>query len=146
MERTARTLASPSGSWSGIVNAARVTLRMVRSAVGAHYHRAAMSARPHFRLFGIPIRVEPFFWVIAVLFGLHYETIPLILTWVFVVFVSILVHELGHALTLKAFDQRSSIVLHGFGGVTTSARNVGTRARSVAVSLAGSMTGLTLLG
>ena len=86
-----------------------------------------MSARPHFRILGIPVRVEPFFWIIAVLFGLQYDSIPLILTWVFVVFVSILVHELGHALMLKAFDQRSAIVLHGFGGVTISPRNLGSR-------------------
>jgi Zn-dependent protease len=105
-----------------------------------------MSARPHFRLFGIPVRVEPFFWIVAVLFGLSYEKIPLILTWVLVVFVSVLVHELGHALALKAFARPSAIVLHGFGGVTISPRDVSSRGRSVIVSLAGSLTAIVVLG
>lgn len=105
-----------------------------------------MSARPHFKIAGIPVRVEPVFFVIAVLFGLRYDSLRLILIWVICTFVSILVHELGHGFALKLFGEPSAIVLHGFGGVTISAgRRRMSRTRSVIVSLAGSLTALTLL-
>lgn len=100
----------------------------------------------HFRLFGIPVRVEPVFFVIAGLLGLQLaeESLALVAVWIGVTFVSILIHELGHALTLKAFGQPSEIVLQGLGGVTISRRRL-SRWRSVAVSLAGSLTALVLL-
>ena len=105
-----------------------------------------MSAHPHFKIAGIPVRVEPIFFVIAVLFGLRYDSLHLIIVWVVCTFVSILVHELGHGFALKAFGQPSAIVLHGFGGVTISQRRRQlSRARSIFVSLAGSLTALTLL-
>lgn len=105
-----------------------------------------MSARAHFRVAGIPVRVEPIFFVIAALFGLRYlETAWwLVFAWIGVTFVSILVHELGHGIVLKILGQPSAIVLHGFGGVTLSNRRLG-KAGSVAVSLAGSLTALLLL-
>jgi Zn-dependent protease len=40
------------------------------------------------------------------------------LSWVVVVFVSILVHELGHALAFRRFGLSSEIVLHFAGGLT----------------------------
>lgn len=112
-----------------------------------------MSAHPHFKIAGIPVRVEPIFWVIALLFGLRYlddgmttsQTVQVIVTWVVATFVSILVHELGHAFALKAFGTPSAIVLHGFGGVTISRPQRRTRTRGVIVSLAGSVVALTLL-
>jgi membrane-associated protease RseP (regulator of RpoE activity) len=54
------------------------------------------------------------------------------------------VHELGHGLVLKAFGHPSSIVLHGFGGVTISRRRL-SRSRSVMVSLAGWIVALAVL-
>ncbi len=104
-----------------------------------------MSARPQFRLLGIPIRIEPLFWLVAVLLGYQLGDARLVIMWVAVVLVSVLVHELGHAVALKAFGQRSAIVLHGFGGLTFSQRRL-SRGRSIVVSLAGSLTALVLLG
>ena len=49
-----------------------------------------------FAIAGIPVRVHPLFWLITILFGFSADLIQLLI-WVFVVFVSILVHELGHA-------------------------------------------------
>jgi stage IV sporulation protein FB len=105
-----------------------------------------MPTRAHFSLFGIPIRVEPVFLIIALLFGLQYAEYDtkLVFAWVAVTFVSILVHELGHGLTLKSFGQRSSIVLHGFGGVTMHRGRL-SKGQSIAVSVAGSVTCLALL-
>ena len=38
--------------------------------------------------------------------------------WVFVIFISILVHEFGHALTACYFGQKPRIELVAFGGLT----------------------------
>jgi len=70
-----------------------------------------------FSVLGIPVRVHPLFWLITVLLGAAGDP-RLIPIWVFVVFVSILVHELGHALAFRRFGQRSQIVLHMAGGLT----------------------------
>ena len=82
-----------------------------------------MSAHAHFKIAGIPVRVEPVFLLISALFGLRYIDIGLDVVgiWIAASFISILVHELGHGLTLKVFGEPSAIVLHGFGGVTISA-------------------------
>ena len=51
-----------------------------------------------FRFFGFPARIHPFFWLVTVLLGARGDVSAVdLLVWVVVVFVSILVHELGHA-------------------------------------------------
>jgi stage IV sporulation protein FB len=107
-----------------------------------------VSAKPHFSIAGIPVRVEPVFLVIAGLWGLRWLDygFDIVLVWIACAFISILVHELGHGFALKAFGQRSAIVLHGFGGVTISPRRAAlSRARSIIVSVAGSVTALLVL-
>lgn len=71
----------------------------------------------------IPIAISPFFWVTAGLIGLINSMgsgSPWLLTiiWIFVIFVSILVHEFGHALTSRFFGQHPRIELVAFGGLT----------------------------
>jgi Zn-dependent protease len=105
--------------------------------------------RAHFRIFGIPVRVEPFFVVVAALFGIRIEPLWVVFAWVVLVFVAVLVHELGHALTYRMLGQRSAIVLHGFGGFTVptgGGRRVLSKGKSVAVSLSGSFVQLALIG
>lgn len=65
----------------------------------------------------VPVRVHPLFWLIALLLGSTGDllTIPI---WIFVVFVSVLIHELGHALAFRFYGIRSQIVLHAMGGLT----------------------------
>jgi Zn-dependent protease len=107
-----------------------------------------MSAQPHFSIARIPVRIEPAFLLISALFGLRYleAGLDVVLVWVACSFVSILVHELGHGFALKVFGQPSVIVLHGFGGVTISQRRSTLQgARSIVVSLAGSITALIVL-
>ena len=104
-----------------------------------------MGARPHFHVAGIPVRIEPVFWIMTVLLAFNLNDARLIIMWVGVVLVSILVHELGHAVALKAYGQASSIVLHGFGGLTISQRRL-SKIQSIVVSLAGPLTALALLG
>jgi Zn-dependent protease len=71
-----------------------------------------------FSLFGFPIRVSPLFWLIAVLLGSSSGDPVQILIWVLVVFVSIVVHELGHALAFRHYGLASQIILHFSGGLT----------------------------
>jgi len=107
-----------------------------------------MSAKTHFRIAGIPVHIQPVFFLIAALFGFRYIDwgVDVVLIWIATSFVSILVHELGHGIALKVFGQPSAIVLHGFGGVTFSpGRTRLSRRRSITVSLAGSLTALVLL-
>jgi Zn-dependent protease len=101
--------------------------------------------RPHFRLAGIPIRIEPVFLFIAA-FWAYQPNLPLKFTLygVAIVFVSILVHELGHAVLLRAYGQQPAIVLHGFGGFTTHGPGL-SKARQILVSLAGAAAALAFL-
>src|SRR6266498_2418477 len=71
-----------------------------------------------FSIVGIPVRVSPIFWVIAFLFGFSINNLLSTFIWVLVVFLSILIHELGHAFAFRRYGLRSSIVLHFAGGLT----------------------------
>jgi stage IV sporulation protein FB len=72
----------------------------------------------HFRLAGFNVRVHPFFWLGTILLGANKNsTFVTILLWIITVFVSILIHELGHALAFRYFGKRSHVVLHSFGGL-----------------------------
>lgn len=110
---------------------------------------ALVHSRAHFRLFGVPVRVEPFFVIVAVLFGIQLEPLWLVFVWVVLVCVSVLVHELGHVLAYRVFGQRSAVVLHGFGGFTIptgGGRRALTKGRSIIVSLSGSAAQILVLG
>jgi Zn-dependent protease len=77
----------------------------------------------HFGLFGFRVRVSPFFWLVSLLLGWNFAQTKdgldarLLLVWVAVVFVSILLHELGHAVAFRYFGIPSFIVLYHFGGM-----------------------------
>lgn len=70
-----------------------------------------------FSIAGIPVRVHPLFWLIALLLGSSGALVEIPI-WILVVFVSILVHELGHALAFRRYGIQSHIVLHAMGGLT----------------------------
>ena len=72
----------------------------------------------NFSIAGIRVRVHPMFWLIAILLGSSSFNLFNVLLWIFVVFVSILVHELGHAFAFRRFGQDSYIILHFAGGLT----------------------------
>jgi stage IV sporulation protein FB len=89
----------------------------------------------HFSVFGIPVRVHPLHWLTALYIAWTPSEPIMTLVKVLCVVVSILIHELGHALCLRYFHYPSEIVLHGFGGYATSTRL--STWRSVLVSFAG---------
>ena len=72
-----------------------------------------------FRLAGIPVTINPSFLVVAALLGLSSRRLDFVFAWIGVVFVSILVHELGHALTARAFGAEVEIELNAIGGLTS---------------------------
>jgi len=72
----------------------------------------------NFALFGIPVRIHPFFWLVALLLGARSADAMSLVSWVVVLLISILFHELGHAMALRAFRIDSWIVLYGMGGIT----------------------------
>jgi stage IV sporulation protein FB len=97
--------------------------------------------------FGIPIRVHPSFWLGSILFGSNVGSNQLIFIWVICAFISILVHEMGHALTAESFGWPTDIVLYFGGGLAISQRNRNnTPWRSIAVSLMGPAAGFLLFG
>src|SRR5689334_12648737 len=102
-----------------------------------------------FRAFGIPVAVEGWFWLATVFLGgglqAHSpEAWAGVAVWTAVVLVSILVHELGHALVGRRFGASPSIRLHAFGGVTFLPGPHLTRAQNTFVSAAGPLAGLLL--
>lgn len=102
----------------------------------------------HFRLFGFPVRVTPWFWAAALLLSLggDDDSPEPVLTWVIVVFVSILVHELGHALAIRYFGGRSRITLYHFGGLAMDNRPDRLPGEQIAISFAGPAAGFLLAG
>jgi Zn-dependent protease len=100
----------------------------------------------HFRLFGVPVRVHPMFWLLSAILGwdwIHLGVLYVVL-WVACVFLSILVHELGHVFMAQAFGNRSHIVLYSFGGLAIRNRIEPYRWQRIAVSFAGPLAGLLL--
>jgi len=69
-----------------------------------------------FHIGRIPVRVHPLFWLFSAMLGWAGPDLQRTLIWVFCVFLSVLVHELGHAWTAQAYGLRPQIVLHAFGG------------------------------
>ncbi|MEQ8855539.1 M50 family metallopeptidase [Gimesia sp.] len=100
-----------------------------------------------FSIFGIPIRVHPLFWVVAAFMGWNPDDLKFTWIWIACVFVSILVHELGHAIMAKIFGWPPQIILYHFGGLAVYQPYSGlTTQRSIIISAAGPMAGFILFG
>ena len=101
----------------------------------------------HFRIFGIPVRVHPFFWVISLLIGLQGDPLPAkVLLWVASMVASILIHEVGHALFQRHFGGRPRIVLHGMGGLAICGDCDRSTRSQILISLAGPGAGFVFAG
>ena len=95
-----------------------------------------------FSIAGIPVRVHPLFWLVALFLGLGPREDPkLAIIWVGVVFVSVLIHELGHALTARSFGYHPRITLHGFGGLASYEPTRYDPARQITITIAGPLAG-----
>jgi Zn-dependent protease len=105
----------------------------------------------HFSLLGFPVRIHPFFWLMTIMLVLGQKDIPPVyfITWVVAVVLCILLHELGHALVMRAYGYEASIVLYSFGGLAIPrGRRYGFREPGpwgqILISLAGPASGFIL--
>lgn len=87
----------------------------------------------HFQVLGFPTRVTWGFWVAAIVLGwsacnswdsgfaaqnIDSPGAPvLLIIWSAAIFVSILVHELGHAIVMRHYGMQSRMILYHFGGL-----------------------------
>lgn len=102
----------------------------------------------NFSLAGVPVRVHPWFWLVVLLLGRPLDATPQeLLIWLIAVFVSILVHELGHVLAFGYYHVRARVVLHSFGGLAIpegpAPRGYGA---NIVIALAGPAAGFVLAG
>lgn len=102
-----------------------------------------------FRIGDIPVRVDTTFWIIMGLFGAQRATVrgsidfTLIVEWIALVFVGILVHELGHAVAFRSFGRKPNVTLYGMGGLTSASGSLSPGKRLV-TTLAGPGVGFAL--
>ena len=98
-----------------------------------------------FKVGPFPVLVYPWFFISAVLLGPGIDSGWVLVAWVLVVFVSVLGHELGHAIVGRVYGGQPEIRLEAFGGVTFPrvARPLGP-ARQFVLSFAGPIAGLLI--
>jgi Zn-dependent protease len=105
-----------------------------------------------FRLFGVRVRVSPWFWVMGAALGWgggpgnNPLFLPGLAVWIGAVFVSILIHELGHVFMGRAFGSDGHIVLYHFGGLAIGSNALGDGRKRALVSFAGPLAQFILLG
>lgn len=115
-----------------------------------------------FPFMGFSVRVSIGFWIMGFLLGydsasawagaLDLNRGVVLMIWIFVLFASILIHELGHALAFRRYGIHSSIVLYHMGGLAIprgsfrgGSGNL-TSNEHIAVSFAGPLFQLILAG
>lgn len=103
---------------------------------------------PRFRVAGFPVRIHPLFLLTTLATGASGGWNPArMAVWCGVVFVSVLVHELGHALAFRRYGHGAEITLHGLGGTATSTGGPPlTHRRELWLALAGPGAGFLLGG
>lgn len=98
----------------------------------------------------MPVTVRGSFLLIAAFIGLTgvRQDVSIAVAWVSIIFFSILIHELGHAVTARMFGSEVAIELNGLGGLTRWSAPDGelTPGRRALVAAAGSATGLLFGG
>lgn len=93
----------------------------------------------------IPILISPFFWFLIIMLGwLNSESVVGTAVWAVVIFISVLIHEYGHALTALFFGQESEINLVGLGGLTKRRGASLNRWKEFLIVLNGPMAGFAL--
>ena len=102
---------------------------------------AKLARMIRFNFFGIPVEIQPWFWITMALLGSggrNGENQALsIALFVIAGAISIFIHELGHAYAGKFFKARPFIVLQAFGGFAAFPGSAFTRVQSFLVTAAG---------
>ena len=97
-----------------------------------------------FRIGSIPVQAQPSFFVVSAMLAWGRDGTGIAI-WVLVCFVSILVHEMGHAFLIARFGGTPRVLLYPGGGLTFGNKRE-TPGRSILVSLAGPGAGFLLAG
>jgi stage IV sporulation protein FB len=93
-------------------------------------------------LFLMSLKITLSFWLLCFFIATSATTsITGILVWMFLVYMAVLIHELGHALTARLFHRRAHIELNFFGGVTTTLGMPLPRVKEFFVTLMGPLFG-----
>jgi len=95
-----------------------------------------------FRLLDVPVRVHPFFWLSSAMVTWQGEHVALTIVGILCVFVSVLVHEFGHALMARRYGFPSEITLVFLFGLATTSRM--SPEKNLKISAAGPLAGLAL--
>src|SRR5215475_5480919 len=100
------------------------------------------------KILGIPVKIDPSFLFICAVLAFNRISYPaLLVEWLAVVFVSILVHELGHAVMVRSYGMSPQILLYSMGGLTSWSDEKGvSHAKHIAISLAGPFAGFFFYG
>ena len=104
----------------------------------------------HFTIFGIPVIIQHFSWLILGILGLlffeHLENpLPAILLFIVVGMLSILAHEMGHAVVSRAFTRATPvIIISNLGGTTYHPISMPSRLKHFLMTLAGPLSGYML--
>jgi Zn-dependent protease len=91
------------------------------------------------------------FWLLSAILGFQLlndpgNAIAKFGIWMVCVFISILVHEMGHVLMGRLFGTSGRIVLYAFGGLAIPDRRLYNRWQRIAVSFAGPLAQFLLVG
>ncbi|MBO0726363.1 MAG: hypothetical protein J2P52_12235 [Blastocatellia bacterium] len=100
------------------------------------------------KIFGIRVKVQPYFFLVVGFLGyVRGGPFEFLVEWIIVVFISILAHEFGHALAVRAFGLSPQITLYSMGGLTSWIDEKGlSHARRIVISLAGPFAGFIFYG
>lgn len=101
---------------------------------------------PTLRIAGIPVRFDLTFFLVFGLVGWGARSGVLLVAWLVIVTVSVLLHELGHAVAFRRYGQEPQVLLYGMGGLTSGSGPPLRAGSDLVISLAGPLTGLLLLG
>ncbi|MBI5496819.1 MAG: M50 family metallopeptidase [Deltaproteobacteria bacterium] len=97
-----------------------------------------------FNLLGIPVSLQPSFWIVTFLLGTGGRSWAFAGVWLAASLASILFHELGHALVARAVGRQARIDLHAMGGTTYASAPPLPATQNILFALAGPAAGVLL--
>jgi Zn-dependent protease len=107
----------------------------------------------HFTVFGIPVRIHPLFWLVTSVLGAVQaqgaglsSMLILLALWVVAAMISLVVHELGHALAAKYHELAPEVVIYSMGGVTRYRPGRLSHGARLFITLAGPAAGFAAAG
>lgn len=98
-----------------------------------------------FTIKGIPVGLNPMFLILVFILSMGMGDVSQMIIFGVCVFISILIHELGHALVAQHYGLRPAIMFHGFGGLTLHSPALNSK-QEFKITLAGPGAGLVAGG